>query len=51
MFQIKVVEKIKTHHFVFSIFFFFLEIRAVYDIMWGGGGKFGTAEKTKEEVI
>ena len=32
MFQTKVVEKIKIH-FVFSNFFF-LENRAVYEIMW-----------------
>jgi len=32
MFQIKLVEKIKTH-FVFSKFFFF-ENRAVYEIIW-----------------
>jgi hypothetical protein len=33
MFQIKVVEKIKTHVFVFSNFFP-LENRAVYEIKW-----------------
>jgi len=33
MFQTKVVEEIKTD-IVFSIFFFFSENRAVYEIMW-----------------
>jgi len=32
MFQANVVEKIKTTHFMFSVFFF--ENRAVYEIMW-----------------
>ena len=32
MFQTKVVEKLKTH-FVFSIYIYFLENRALYEIM------------------
>jgi hypothetical protein len=33
MFQTKVVEKIKTH-ILSAITFFFVENRAVYEIMW-----------------
>jgi len=33
MFQIKVVEKIKTH-VLYSVTFFFFENRAVYEIKW-----------------
>jgi hypothetical protein len=34
MFQTTFVEKIKTHILCSVTFFFFLEIRAVYEIMW-----------------
>jgi hypothetical protein len=37
MFQTKVVEEIKTHHFVFNIFFykfFFFENRVGYETKW-----------------
>ena len=45
MFQVKVVEKIKTHIFIFSNFFFFRKSRR----LWGSVWKYGRVRQAAPE--